>query len=102
MKHIGLDVHSTTTHISIFSDRGRKIKNAVIPTRKADLVEFITSIPGPKQVALEESQLADFATWILTPYVTRVIRCLPQLINPITWDTGYLGGIGINMCTWSD
>ena len=78
MKHIGLDVHSATTHASILSDRGRKIGNTVIPTRKADLVTFITNIPGPKQVALEESQLADFVTRILTPHVTTVIRCLPQ------------------------
>lgn len=78
MKHIGLDIDSTTTHINVFSDRGREIKRAVIPTREADLVAFMLSVPGPKQVALEESQMADFVTRILTPHVTKVIRCLPQ------------------------
>jgi len=78
MKHIGLDVHGTTTHISVISDRGRKIKGAVIPTQEADLVTFIANIAGPKQVALEESQLADFVTRILAPHVTKVVRCLPQ------------------------
>ncbi len=78
MKHIGLDIDSTTTHINVLSDRGREIKRAAVPTREADLVAFMMSIPGPKQVALEESQMADFVTRILTPHVTKVIRCLPQ------------------------
>jgi transposase len=78
MKHIGLDIDSTTTHINVFSDRGREIKRAAIPTRQADLVAFIRSVPGPKQVALEETQMADFVSRILHPHVTKVIRCLPQ------------------------
>lgn len=78
MKNIGMDVDSTTIHISVFSDRGREIKHTHVPNREADLVAFISSIPGPKQVALEESQMADFVTRILEPHVTKVIRCLPQ------------------------
>ena len=78
MKHIGFDVHSTTTHISVFSDRGREMRHTKLPTRETDLVAFMQSIPGPKQVALEESQMADFVTRIIEPHVTKVIRCLPQ------------------------
>ena len=78
MKHIGLDIDSTTTHINVLSDRGREIKRAAIPTREAELVAFMLSVPGAKQVALEESQMADFVTRILKPHVTKVIRCLPQ------------------------
>ncbi len=78
MKHIGMDVHSTNIHISVFSDSGREIKHTHVPTREADLVAFVLSIPGPKQVALEESQMADFVTRILQPHVTKVVRCLPQ------------------------
>jgi transposase len=78
MKHIGFDIDSTTTHICVFSDRGRETRHTKIPTRAADLVGFMLSIPGPKQVALEESQMADFVTRIIEPHATRVIRCLPQ------------------------
>lgn len=78
MKHIGMDIDSTNIHISVFSDRGREIKHTHVPTREADLVAFVSSIPGPKQVALEESQMADFVTRILEPHVTKVVRCLPQ------------------------
>jgi transposase len=78
MKHIGFDIDSTTTHISIFSERGREILHTKIPTREADLVAFMMSVAGPKRVALEESQMADFVTRAIEPYATKVIRCLPQ------------------------
>ena len=78
MKHIGFDVDSTTTHISVFSERGREILHTKIATCEADLVAFMRSIPGPKRVTLEESQMADFVTRIIEPYATKVIRCLPQ------------------------
>ena len=78
MKHIGFDIDSTTTHISVFSDRGRELKHKKVATREADLVAFMMSVSGPKQVALEESQMADFVTRIIEPHATKVIRCLPQ------------------------
>src|SRR5687767_633244 len=78
MKHIGFDVDSTATHISVFSERGREILHTRVATREADLVAFMMSVSGPKQVALEESQMADFVTRIIEPYAAKVIRCLPQ------------------------
>jgi transposase len=78
MKHIGFDIDSTTTHISVFSERGREIMHTKIATHEADLVAFMMSIAGPKRVALEESQMADFVTRAIEPYATKVIRCLPQ------------------------
>jgi transposase len=78
MKHIGMDVHSTTTVITVLNDRGRKILKRQIPTREYDLIDFLKSIPDPKRAALEESQMADFVTRIVEPYVKEVIRCQPQ------------------------
>jgi transposase len=78
MKHIGFDVDSMTTHVSVFSERGREILHTKIATCEADLVAFIKSVAGPKRVALEESQMADFVTRAIEPYATKVIRCLPQ------------------------
>jgi transposase len=78
MKHIGFDIDSTTTHISVFSERGRELLHTKIPTREADLVAFMMNVAGPKRVALEESQMADFVTRVIQPYATKVIRCLPQ------------------------
>ncbi len=78
MKHIGMDIDSTTTHVSVFSHHGREILHTKVATREPDLVAFMTSISGPAQVALEESQMADWVTRIIEPHAARVIRCLPQ------------------------
>lgn len=78
MKHIGLDVHSSTTHISVLNDRGREVEYKKIRTREVDLVAFMRSVAGTKQVALEESQMADFVTRIIEPHAAKVIRCMPQ------------------------
>lgn len=78
MKHIGLDIHSTMSVIDVLNNEGRSVLRRQIPTREADLVDFIKSIPGPKRVALEESQMADFVARSIESYVTEVIRCQPQ------------------------
>ena len=78
MKYIGMDIDSQTTHISVFSERGREILHTRIATREADMIAFMRSVSGPKQVALEESQMADFVTRIIEPHVAKVTRCLPQ------------------------
>jgi transposase len=78
MKHIGLDVHSTTTHITVLKNRGRKILQRQIPTKECELIDFLKSIPDPKRAALEESQMSDFVARILEPHVKETIRCQPQ------------------------
>ncbi len=78
MKHIGMDVHSTTTSVTVLNDRGRKILQREIPTREFDFIDFFRSIQGPKQVVLEESQMADCVTRWIEPLVQRAIRCQPQ------------------------
>ena len=37
----------------------------------------------------------------LSPYTRARWIALFPLMNPITYDTAYLGGIEISMCTWS-
>jgi transposase len=49
-----------------------------IPTTQAELEKFILGIRGPKRVAVEESQMADWVTRVLKPHVDEVIRCQPQ------------------------
>ena len=78
MKYIGMDIDSKTTHVSVLSESGREILHTRIATREADLIAFMRSISGSKQVALEESQMADFVTRAIESEVTKVIRCLPQ------------------------
>lgn len=78
MKHIGMDVHSTTTYACVRDDRGRIILSCNFPTRAADLEKLVKSIQGPKRVMLEEDQMADWVTRVLEPHVDEAIRCQPR------------------------
>jgi len=78
MKHIGMDVHSTTTEVCVRNGRGKIVLRRRIESTKRGMEEFVLSIPGPKRVVVEESQMADWVTRALQPHVDEVIRCQPQ------------------------
>ena len=78
MKHIGMDVHNTTTDVCVRNGRGVVIRRCRIPTSKTELQKLVLGIAGPKRVALEESQSADWVTRVLLLGVDEVIRCQPQ------------------------
>jgi transposase len=78
MKHIGLDVHSTTTDACVRSGRGVIILQRRIRTTQKELIGFITGIDGQKRVVVEEDQMADWVTRLLQPYVDEIIRSQPQ------------------------
>lgn len=78
MKHIGMDVHSTTTDICVRNGRGVIVLQRRIQTTQKELINFVTGIEGQKRVVVEEDQMADWVTRLLQPYVDEIIRCQPQ------------------------
>jgi len=78
MKHIGMDLHSTTTDACVRNGKGKIVLRRQIATTKAELEKFVLGIQGPKRVAVEESQMADWVTRVLKPHVDEVIRCQPR------------------------
>ena len=78
MKHIGMDVHSTTTDACVRNSRGVPVLQRRIRTTQKEMINFIAEIKGPKRVVVEEDQMADWVTRLLQPHVDEVIRCQPQ------------------------
>jgi transposase len=78
MKHIGMDLHSTTTEACVRNGNGKIVLRRQIETTPAELEKFVVGIPGRKRVAVEECQMADWVTRCLKPHVDEVIRCQPQ------------------------
>jgi transposase len=78
MKHIGMDLHSTTTDACVRNGSGKIVLRRRFPTTKGELEKFVTGIAGSKRVAVEESQMADWVTRVIQPHVDEVIRCQPQ------------------------
>ena len=84
MKHIGMDVHSTTTDACVRNEKGVIILHRRIPTKATELEKFILSIKGQKRIVLEEDQMADWVTRVLQPLAAEVIRCQPRYNKLIT------------------
>ena len=78
MKHIGMDLHSTTTDVCVRNGRGKIVLRRQVATTQAEIEKCIRGIQGPKRVVVEESQMADWVTRVLTPHVDEVIRCQPR------------------------
>lgn len=78
MKHIGLDVHSTTTDACVRNAVGKIVLRRTIRTTAEELVNFMSSVKGAKRVVLEESQLADWVTRLLERHCSEVIRSQPR------------------------
>jgi len=78
MKHIGMDLHSTTTDVCVRNGKGKIVLRRQIQTTQAELEEFIRGIQGAKRVVVEESQIADWVARVLKPHVEEVIRCQPR------------------------
>lgn len=78
MKHIGLDVHSTTTDACVRNDKGVIVFSRRIKTTARELKKVLAEIGGPSRVVLEEDQMADWVTRVLEPHVVEVIRCQPR------------------------
>ena len=78
MKHIGIDVHSTTTDACVRNDKGTIVLRCRIQTKASELEKFVLGITGKKRIVLEEDQMADWVTRVLQPLADEVIRCQPQ------------------------
>jgi transposase len=78
MKHIGMDLHSTTTDFTVRNSEGVIVKRKQVHSSREELVKFVSSIRGQKRVMVEESQMADWVARALIPHVDEFIRCQPQ------------------------
>jgi len=78
MKHIGMDVHSTTTDACVRNGSGVIVLQRRIKTVQKELIDFVNSIQGQKRIVVEEDQMADWVTRLLKPHADEVIRCQPQ------------------------
>ncbi len=53
-RYLGLDVHAQSCTLAVISAAGKKLKDVVIETNGQALIDAIRTIPGRKQLCLEE------------------------------------------------
>jgi len=76
--YIGMDAHPSICVFSVVDDSGAEIGKFQSPTNGAALVEYIRSIPAPRQLVFEECELSAWLFEILEREVDKLIVCNPS------------------------
>jgi hypothetical protein len=74
-KHVGLDVHQSTTVATVREGNGRVIARAILATEAEALTAFMRGMRGSIWVAFEEGTQAQWLHDLLVPLVDGVVVC---------------------------
>lgn len=72
-RYIGLDAHGKSSTFAVIGPSGRKLRNDVVETNGAALVQYVRSIPGRKHLCLEEGTHSAWLHEILSPHVAEIV-----------------------------
>lgn len=75
--YIGMDAHPSICVFSVVDDSGAEISKFQSPTNGAALVDYVRSIPAPRQLVFEECELSVWLFEILNCEVDKLVVCNP-------------------------
>lgn len=79
MKHyIGLDAHSATCTFAVLDETGNVTHRSIVKTSEGALLGFLSSLPGEKWLAVEESHVSQWVYVLLHERVEKLIVCNPS------------------------
>ena len=77
-KYIGMDVHKDTISVAVMNSAGKVVRESILETKAATLLQFIRGLRGNLLVTLEEGTWAAWLYDLLKPRVTQVTVCNPR------------------------
>lgn len=78
MNRIGLDAHSASFTMAVVNEAGKVTRCWSRPTSARNLIELVGAVPGPRELIVEESTVAQWVKETLEPYVDRLVVCDPR------------------------
>ena len=72
-RYIGLDAHGASCTFGVIGPSGRKLRQDVVETNGAALVQYLRNIPGRKHLCLEEGTHSAWLYEILSPHVEEIV-----------------------------
>jgi transposase len=76
-RYIGIDAHSESCTVVVMGPSGKRLRQQVVDTHGAVLIDLLKGIAGNKYVCIEEGQLAEWLLEILGPYVREIVVVQP-------------------------
>ena len=77
-RYIGLDAHGTSCTFGVIGPSGRKLRQDVVETSGAALVNYVRGIPGRKHLCLEEGTQSAWLYELLSPHAEEVVVVVPE------------------------
>jgi transposase len=77
-RYIGLDAHSESCTIVVIGPSGKRLKQERLETNAALLKKFISGIPKPRHLCMEEGNLSEWLYEELEPMVDRLVVVMPD------------------------
>src|SRR6202049_4164043 len=77
-KYIGLDVHQATISIAVMDSTGKGVKESILETKAATILEFFAGLRGTLSVTFEEGTWAAWLYDVLKPHVAKLVVCNPR------------------------
>ena len=66
MNYIGTDIHISTLDFQVVNNFGKVKMARKVPTSALNFIDFVRSVPRPRQVIIEEGPLASWIGKVLT------------------------------------
>jgi transposase len=76
-RYVGLDVHAQSCTLAVMGPSGRRLKQLVVETNGAALVEAIQGIPRRRHLCLEEGTQSAWLHEVLSPHVDEIAVVVP-------------------------
>src|SRR4026208_302447 len=76
-RYIGIDAHSESSTIAVMGPSGKRIRQQVVDTQAAVLIDQLKGVAGDKYVCIEEGQLAEWLLEVLGPHVKEMAIVQP-------------------------
>jgi transposase len=76
-QYIGLDAHSSTCSFCVLDDKGVALDERTIATNGRLIVDYLVSLPEPRELVVEECGISSWLFEIINPHVDKLIICDP-------------------------
>lgn len=76
-RYIGIDAHSESSTVVVMGPSGKRIRQQVVDTQAAVLIDLLKGVAGNKYVCIEEGQLAEWLLEVLGPHVKEMVVVQP-------------------------
>ena len=96
-RYIGLDVHSTSSTITVVGPSGRKLQSQVLETNGQALIAFLKTLPRPRHLCLEEGCQSTWLYEVLSPHADEFVRQGQSKPENGVWGSSLNEAVGVRL-----